>query len=43
VYFTDRVLAARAAIKAPKKRDEAPRRSLDPEEAEFAKGFLLAG
>ena len=43
VYFTDRVLAARAAIKAPSQRDEAPRRSLRPEEAELAKAFLPAG
>jgi hypothetical protein len=43
VYFADQELAARAAIKAPSKRDEAPRRSLRPEEAEFAKGFLPAG
>ena len=43
VYFTDRILAARAAIKAPSKRDEAPRRSLSREEEGIAKEILGEG
>jgi type IV secretion system protein VirD4 len=42
VYFADRVLAARAAIKAPSTRDAAPRRFLSPEEMECAKALLRA-
>ena len=43
VYFTDRILAARAAIKAPSKRDEAPRRSLSREQEGIAKEILGEG
>jgi type IV secretion system protein VirD4 len=43
VYFADAVLEARAAIKAPSKRDETPRRVLSPEEIEFAQELLRAG
>jgi hypothetical protein len=42
LYFADRVLAARAAIKAPSTRDAAPRRFLSAEEMECAKALLRA-
>ena len=40
LYFTDAVLAARAEMDAPSKRDEAPRRFLSPEEERIAKELL---
>jgi len=43
LYFADAVLAARAEIDAPSKRDEAPRRFLSPEEERIAKELLGVG
>lgn len=43
LYFADAVLGARAEIEAPSKRDEAPRRSLSPEEEKLAIALLRAG
>jgi len=40
LYFADAVLAARAEIDAPSKRDEAPRTFLSPEEERIAKEVL---
>jgi type IV secretion system protein VirD4 len=43
LYFTDAVLAARAELRAPSKRDEGPRRSLSAEEENIAKELLRSG
>jgi hypothetical protein len=43
LYFADAVLAARAEVDAPSKRDEAPRRSLSREEEGIAQKLFTEG